>query len=153
MCILPENVVQRHTYLDLQTWLRRTRPELTFLTSYATFASLNQKSGALTQRDLWARMLLAIRGLSAEKVAEIIDIWPTPLEFFQELTRVERQMQKEGDGSHIGKGAAKGMTTGQRMLFERIQPPEQRRKIGAVLSARVWDYFMSRKYSDPDADG
>ena len=132
----------------MQTYLRRTNPELTYLTTYPTYVSLNSKSGSLTQRDIWARMLLCIKGLSAEKVAEVLDIWPTPLDFFEELGEVEQEMEDNGDGSHLGKGPAKGMTTGQRFLSERIQPPEQRRKIGAALSAKVWDFFMKQKYDE-----
>lgn len=87
-------------------------------------------------------MLLCIRGLSAEKAAEILDRWPTPSALYDALIGVERLPET----SAPTKGPAKGMHAGQRMLFETIQPPEQRRTINAALSAKIWDTIMLKQY-------
>ncbi|KDN44739.1 hypothetical protein K437DRAFT_247592 [Tilletiaria anomala UBC 951] len=151
--ILPDSAISRHTYLDLQTYLRRTHPQLTYLTSYASYATLNAKSGSLTVRDLWARMLLCIKGLSAEKVAEVLDLWPTPIDFYEACLEKEEEMRNGVDTGPAPRGPAKGLDAGQRMLFEHIQGPEQRRKIGAALSVKVWDFFMKRQYATASGVG
>lgn len=91
---IPSAVVTRSSYVPLQTHLRQTEPDRTYLTSYRDHVLLNGKSANRCVRDIWAQMLLCIRGVSAEKAAEILGHFPTPHVFWDRL-RTEAGLSTE----------------------------------------------------------
>lgn len=66
------------SYSSLSTALRTHHPQKTFLLPFSTFSSLCSKSDLLTLRDIYLKMLMCTRGISAEKALEIQKRWPTP---------------------------------------------------------------------------
>ncbi|EPQ31236.1 uncharacterized protein PFL1_01421 [Pseudozyma flocculosa PF-1] len=173
LTILPDAVVSRSTYTQLQGELRAARPDVTYLTTFAAYQSLNGKSASLTLRDVFGKMLLCVRGMSAEKVREVLELWQTPRELWEAYEAIEsgagssdaggdggaggggggQRGSKGGAGSkRSGKGAGAGghdaaTAAGATLLSSRVNPPEQRKKIGAALSAKTHAVFRSRSYA------
>jgi crossover junction endonuclease MUS81 len=127
---IPDEVVDRASYLDLQTHLKDTFPDRSFLISYRSFGSLNGKSETLVVRDTFVKMLMTIRGVSSEKAMEIARVYGTPRALFSALdeardstSHVKRRMVLARSGSNVG-----------------------RKKIGPALSAKVADIWYSDTY-------
>ncbi|KAK0545508.1 Crossover junction endonuclease mus81 [Tilletia horrida] len=87
--VLPDSILSRPTYLRLQTHLRRTQPMTPHHITFASYRSMNSKSGSVTVGEVWARMLLCTRGMSEEKVGEAIRIWRTGAEWWDACKAVE----------------------------------------------------------------
>ena len=52
-----------------------------YLLSYDSFHELNTKTKGFTRGDIWARQLLTIRGVSAEKASAILKKFPTMMRY------------------------------------------------------------------------
>lgn len=97
-------------------------------------------------------MLLCIRGISAEKAAELLDHYATPHAFWdrlrQEHVTAEQQVRDHALAppplTTKGKKPKPPTATeiGQSFLQRTIRPPERRRQFGEKLSASIWDVFM-----------
>ncbi|CAD6932657.1 unnamed protein product [Tilletia controversa] len=81
--VLPDAILSRPTYLRLQTYLRRTQPMTPHHITFASYRSLNAKNGSVTVGEVWARMLLCVRGMSEEKVGEVIRVWNTGRDWWE----------------------------------------------------------------------
>lgn len=79
------------------------------------------KSASLTVGDVFLKMLMSIKGISAEKAMEIQKHFPTMIELVETLAGVD---EEEG-----------------RMVVARRCSKYGRRKIGNVLSGKVYEVF------------
>ncbi|KAG0372548.1 Crossover junction endonuclease mus81 [Mortierella sp. AD032] len=132
--VIPDEVIERDSYLDLLEELRRKSPGREYLTSYQAFAKLNSKSETLTVRDNFVKMLMVIRGLSAEKAIEIAKVYGTPRAFFSALDKPGSDAPREERREIITKS---GSNLG-------------RKKIGPALANKVADLWYSETYEkDP----
>lgn len=93
-----------------------------YLMSFACYAAINSKSGSLTLRDLFLRQLMAIRHMSAEKAALIVEQFPTPLALFEHFQALPSAQAR-------------------REYFKDWLPANQVRKFGSVLSQRIYETF------------
>lgn len=118
-------MLKRHSYVALQKHLR-SNPSIrtphssqctpdpqqaiapSYLITYADFDSLNSKSGLITVRECWARMLLCIRGMSPEKVAMVIDRYPYPRALWEAFREAEDLEEA------VNLSLAEGSSTGER---------------------------------------
>ncbi|KAJ6616499.1 ERCC4 domain-containing protein [Mycena sp. CBHHK59/15] len=159
--VIPTAMIKRHSYLDLQKHLRRTQPGRCFVTSYDDFQTLNSKSGFLTVRDTWARMLLCVKGMSAEKVGAVLVRWDTPRSLWEAFLAAEREEEEgrrreaeEEDAlaasSAKGKGKKKKSTVPEaRLLLQGVGGGEGGvRAIGQALSCKLYELFMAQQYRD-----
>ncbi|KAG8933721.1 Crossover junction endonuclease mus81 [Tulasnella sp. 417] len=159
--IIPTHIIRRHSYTAMQKHLRDTQPDQVHLTTWDAFGVLNAKSGLLTARECWARMLLCVNGLSPEKVAAIIDLYETPKALWESFAAaeeeedIERQREEEEflarQAANGGKDKAKGR--GKRSagipakhMLTRMPNGVGRRKIGAALSEKVYELFRAYSY-------
>lgn len=101
----------------LQASLRKVHVSSSFLTSYASFQALNSKSGAVTLRDLWSKMLLRIRGMSPEKVRATIEVYPTPVSLWRAFIAAENTERKE-----MAEEAAEASRTGKQVKKSKVVP-------------------------------
>ncbi|KAF9907634.1 Crossover junction endonuclease mus81 [Linnemannia zychae] len=132
--VIPDNVIERDSYLDLRDYLRKKSPGRVYVTSYKAFAKLNSKSESLTVRDNFVKMLMVVRGLSSEKAVEIAKAYGTPRAFFSALDKpgpdapkAERRDIITKSGSNMG-----------------------RKKIGPALASKIADLWYSKSYEkDP----
>lgn len=76
--LIPSNLVESRTYPALLRHLDMTFPALRLYPTYTDFSSLMSKSGVLTLRDVYLKMLMCVRGVSVEKAVEIQKLYPTP---------------------------------------------------------------------------
>lgn len=121
--LIPSNLVESRTYPALLRHLDMTFPALRFHPTYADFSSLVSKSGALTLRDVYLKMLMCVRGVSVEKAAEVQKLYPTP------RVLVEAYESCEDDRGKL------------EMIARALEGQVGRKKVGGVLSekiAEVW---------------
>ncbi|POS77186.1 crossover junction endonuclease MUS81 [Diaporthe helianthi] len=79
--VIPSTVITVNNYLPLLKNLRETQTGTDYYITYQVFSSLASKSGSLTLRDLFLKMLMCTRGITGEKAMQIQKIWKTPNEF------------------------------------------------------------------------
>lgn len=149
--VIPDDAIHRHSHMALITQLRNAYPDIPYHTSYASFRALN-KSGSVTLKDVFARMLLCIRGMSAEKVATILEHYDTPRRLWDafrdaEVVEVqeraaEAEQVAEGNGK---KGKKKSQVIPAKHMLTRLLA-NGRREIKCALSEQVYDLFMSEEY-------
>ncbi|KAM0287683.1 hypothetical protein ACHAQH_000212 [Verticillium albo-atrum] len=81
LLVIPTKVLTAQNYLPLLEHLRAKEPEKGYYISYPAFASLASKSGMMTLRDVYLKMLMTTRGVTGEKALEIQKRWKTPHDF------------------------------------------------------------------------
>lgn len=81
--VIPTGVLTNQNYLPLLSHLKTTQPSRDHHISYPALASLASKSGSLTLRDVFLKMLMCTRGVTGEKALEIQKRWKTPVEFVE----------------------------------------------------------------------
>ncbi|KAI5466761.1 putative DNA repair protein Mus81 [Mariannaea sp. PMI_226] len=79
--VIPTNVLTAQNYLPLLNHLRDKQPSTGFYVTYPAFSSLASKSGAMTLRDLFLKMLMNTKGVTGERAIEIQKRWKTPYDF------------------------------------------------------------------------
>ncbi|KAF9133335.1 Crossover junction endonuclease mus81 [Mortierella sp. 14UC] len=132
--VIPDNVIERDSYLDLREHLRKKSPGRLYVTSYKAFAKLNSKSDSLTVRDNFVKMLMVVRGLSSEKAVEIAKAYGTPRAFFSALDKPGPEAPKAE----------------RRDVIIKAMSNIGRRKIGPTLASKIADLWHSATYEkDP----
>lgn len=79
--VIPAHVLTAQNYLPLLQHLRERDPQGGYYITYPAFASLASKSDTLTLRDVFLKMLMTTRGVTADKAVEIQKRWKTPYSF------------------------------------------------------------------------
>lgn len=79
--VIPAHILTMQNYLPLLQQFRERDPQGGYYISYPAFASLASKSDNLTLRDVFLKMLMTTRGVTAEKAVEIQKRWKTPHSF------------------------------------------------------------------------
>jgi crossover junction endonuclease MUS81 len=121
--VLPENMVESRTYGKLREHVAEEYPGRSFYLPYQTFSELVNKSASITLRDLFLKMLMCTRGVSAEKALEVQSRFATPREFVEALERCGEEQERS------------------KLVAKACRDAVGRRKIGAALSkkiAEVW---------------
>ncbi|KAF8429518.1 crossover junction endonuclease MUS81 [Tirmania nivea] len=126
---IPSHLLSSKTYTTgLQPHLTQMYPEKDFYPEYDAWNKLVDKSGQLTHRDVFLKMLMCIRGISAEKAIEIQRAWKTPGEL---LGAFEGCKTEEERWEMVMKGVgARGVG---------------RRKIGKALSKKVCEVWWGKE--------
>lgn len=79
--VIPARVLTAQNYLPLLQHLRERDPQGGYYISYPAFASLASKSDMLTLRDVFLKMLMTTKGVTADRAVEIQKRWKTPYDF------------------------------------------------------------------------
>ena len=130
LSIIPTRLLSKSSYSAFQAHLRKEHPTETFLTSFAAYQDLNDKSASKTLREKFARMLLCVKGMSAERVSSVLEIWETPRKLWEAL-KADVEVPDESQ-----KKPSKKVRGPETVFADRIQG-EGRRKIGDALSREV----------------
>ncbi|KAF9914675.1 Crossover junction endonuclease mus81 [Lobosporangium transversale] len=125
---IPDEAIDRASYLDLQSHLKATNPDRTYLTSYKSFGALNGKSETIVVRDTFVKMLMTIRGISSEKAMEIARAYPTPRAMFSALDEQDSDTQRD-------------------RILVRTSSAINKRRIGEALSKKIAEIWYSDVYS------
>ncbi|KAK7059717.1 ERCC4 domain-containing protein [Favolaschia claudopus] len=172
--MIPTHMLARHSYLNLQKYLRTNSKHAgkCYVTSFPDFQTLNHKSVHTTVRETYARMLLAVRGLSAEKVGAVIERWDTfraLMEAFEaaqfeeqeglaeEAAAEEEARAAAAAGTSKGKGKGKAKKKSEvkeaRLMLHGVGGAEGgARAIGQALSTKIYRILMSGNYDLEEAD-
>jgi crossover junction endonuclease MUS81 len=141
--VIPTRYLSRSSYCGLQTKLRTVNPadersaataKMSFLISYEAYQELNDKSASQTLREKWGRMLMCVKGMSAEKAGELLAVWDTPRALWEDLKRHEEASIGE-PAPEQGKGKKK--VKGKEAFFNDMIQGEFRKSIGQALSKTV----------------
>ncbi|KAG0151560.1 hypothetical protein CROQUDRAFT_650966 [Cronartium quercuum f. sp. fusiforme G11] len=130
--IIPDDQIQRDTYISTLTSLRRASPQTYWVTSYKAYESLNNKSGNLTVKQIWARMISCVKGMSPEKVSLLVKRWNTPRSFWEAYKTCQEignsELEKQNWDWIEGSDASE---------FKRIGP---------ALCKKIWELFDQTEY-------
>ena len=144
--MIPSQLVKRYSYLKFQKELRLKYPQKPHLLSYQTFNLLNLKSGFVTVRETWARMLLCIHGVSPEKAGVLIQYFPTPVSMYRAcLEAVQRQREDDEDAEVESRRTGKPRKKKDIFIAEEFLKDlggRSERNIGPVLSRRIFNVMM-----------
>ncbi|KAG9065321.1 Crossover junction endonuclease mus81 [Linnemannia hyalina] len=132
---IPDAVIDRDSHLDLIEYLKGKFPGRTYLTSYDAFMKLNSKSDTLTVRDNFVKMLMVIRGVSAEKAIELARVYGTPRAMFSALAELGRDASNDERRDMLAKSVSQ----------------IGRKKLGNALAGKVAELWYSKEYDDPAA--
>ncbi|KAI8089851.1 uncharacterized protein BX664DRAFT_264129, partial [Halteromyces radiatus] len=94
---------------------------------YHIFNQINSKSKSSTLQDLYTKMLMTIRGVTAEKAYSLGRIYPTPYHLLRAMKAANQ------DSSHPNRGKELAMLATKDAI--------QRRRWTATLSERLWDVW------------
>ncbi len=81
--VIPTGVLTAQNYLPRLAHLRGEADAVDHYISYAAFASLASKSDTMTLRDVFLKMLMCTKGVTAETAVELQKRWKTPVELVQ----------------------------------------------------------------------
>ena len=121
LTVIPESQIDARTFYNLKSSL--SQPGLYHCVRYQDFSAIASKSASLNVGDLFLKMLMSIRGVSAEKAIEIQKHFPTMISLVEALSHVD---EKEGKMTVANRCAKYG-----------------RKKIGVTLSGKIYDVFRS----------
>ncbi|TKY88954.1 hypothetical protein EX895_002195 [Sporisorium graminicola] len=130
LSVIPSAIISRSSFLDTRKELQRHSPSAVLLTSFEAFQALNSKSGGLTSKEIFGKMLLCIKGMSAEKVREVLAMYST----LRELTDA---YQETTDDAKEAEAMLSTFTDGM----------DQRKKIGPALSRKVAEVILTPRYA------
>ncbi|KAJ6572086.1 hypothetical protein B0H19DRAFT_1132517 [Mycena capillaripes] len=161
--VIPTEMIRRHSYVDLQKHLRAKFPDRCYVTSFADYQTLNSKSAYTTVRDTWARMLLCVKGMSAEKVGAVVERWDTPRALWEAFRAAQEQEQdglawEAAEAEALAAGPAKGkgkkkksVVPEAKLMLQGVGGAEGGvRAIGPALSTKLYALFMSEDYEEGD---
>lgn len=138
--IIPTQYLSRSSYLPLRRHLAEMN-STTYHTSFQAYQDMNDKSASSTLRDKFARMLLCVKGMSAEKTSAILDVYDTPRRLFEALEQAVNEAPNMQPDDAGGKGKKKASVRGPELFFADRIPGEGRRKIGDALSRELFRIF------------
>ncbi len=152
--MIPSDKIKRHSYFKFQKHLREETPERSHLTSYHDFNVLNSKSGFITVRETWTRMLLCIKGVSPEKAGAIILKFPTCVSMYKACLKAQKQEEEdEADEEVERKRSGKVRKKKDVFLakhFLKDVGGNTGRMIGLKLSERIYRMMMDEVYEPGD---
>ncbi|KAJ1674871.1 Crossover junction endonuclease mus81 [Spiromyces aspiralis] len=131
--LIPDAAVDPSTITRLKQALKLRWPDREYCLSYDGYIHATSKSGAIRLRDVFAKMLLTTRGLSAEKVATILKEHSTPAEFIEEIGKGPDAKSQVERIKQIG-------TTGQQNLSTK--------RLGQAMAKRLHEIWFSESYTD-----
>ena len=106
-------------HVKLLTDLRSRSPETTYGLTLSGLKATSAKNDSMTLRDMYLKMLLCIRGVSAEKAIEISKIWKTPNALIEAYER-----QPDTEARKV-------------MISDKLSNAIPRKKIAKTLSTKI----------------
>ncbi|KAL5596804.1 hypothetical protein BROUX41_006512 [Berkeleyomyces rouxiae] len=117
--VVPSANLTAETFLPELERIRSADPAQGFYVSYEVFAGMSSKSDLLTLRDVFLKMLMNTRGVTAEKAIEIQKKWRTPYDFTKAYANCTTDTAKKD------------------MVFQELSHLIGRKKVGKAASERL----------------
>ncbi|OWP02131.1 hypothetical protein B2J93_5241 [Marssonina coronariae] len=125
--LIPTKVITTQNYLPLLNHLANTEPSTNYHITYDVFKSISSKTSSLTLRDVYLKMLLCTKGVTAEKALEIQKRWKTPFE----LAEAYRRIDERADGVEQAKKEKMALVSDQMSHLIGTK------KLGKAVSVRI----------------
>ncbi|RHZ64173.1 hypothetical protein Glove_326g198 [Diversispora epigaea] len=125
---IPDNAIYRNTFLKMKQNLTLLHPDRNHHVTYSSYCDLNSKSRNLTLKDTFIKMIMTIKGISADKAAEIIKKYPTPLKLVQEFNSISNEDDKK------------------KMIMAACESTIRRKRIGPTLSEKIYQIWCADNY-------
>ncbi|CAG8468556.1 8411_t:CDS:2 [Diversispora eburnea] len=125
---IPDNAIYRNTFLEMKQNLTLMYPDRNYHVTYSSYCDLNSKSRNLTLKDTFIKMIMTIKGISADKAAEIIKKYPTPLKLVQEFNSISNEDDKK------------------KMIMAACESAIRRKRIGPTLSEKMYQIWCADNY-------
>ena len=117
--MIPESQIDSRTFFNLKDSL--AEPNVYHCVRYQDFAAIASKSASLNVGDVFLKMLMSIKGVSAEKAIEIQKHFTTMIALVESFAAVDKEKGK--------------------MLVAERCCQYGRKKIGKALSEKIYDVF------------
>ncbi|KAF7951739.1 hypothetical protein EAE96_007038 [Botrytis aclada] len=124
--IIPTKVLSVKNYTPLMQHLRKTEPTREYNITFDAFDALSSKSQNLTLKDIFLKMLMRTRGVTAGKALEIQKRWATPRAFLEAFENLPSDEGAGAQGSDVSKSRSKGKGKGPALLL--LDPEEASKK-------------------------
>ncbi|KAG0244055.1 Crossover junction endonuclease mus81 [Actinomortierella wolfii] len=147
--IIPDNRIDRQNFLALKEVLRQKEPSRIYHTSYTAFRRLNSKSDSVSVKDTFSKILMTIRGVSAEKAVEIVRTFKTPRALFSALDYAEDDTFDTSSGSAASSRATSvdsRIGNKRKKVIAQAGPKVGRKKIGPALSEKIATFWYAEEY-------
>ena len=152
--LLPAKHLSPKQYLPLLNKLRLDHPNRTYTITLPSFSTLSSKSSSLTLRDIFLKMLMCTRGLSADKALEIQKRWTTPAAFIEAYERIG-----QGAVGDVERAAGEGHLNSREETRKRkrelavIDNLVNRKKVGKALSKKIYEVWGQEGRSRDEGEG
>ncbi|KAJ1652385.1 Crossover junction endonuclease mus81 [Dispira simplex] len=128
---IPADLVHRDSYAKLKGTLQQLHPSRSWCINYAALCRIASKSGDLVLSDLFTRMLMSAKGMTAEKALYLVRRYPTPARFLDSLSAESSQQRRE-----------------EILQDNRNSSQLARRKIGPALATKLADTWFADVYPE-----
>lgn len=107
--VIPTQVLTVKNHGPLMAHLRRSHPEREYTIEFDAFAALSNKSQNLTLKDIFLKMLMRTKGISALKAIEIQKRWPTPVAFLEAYEKISTSTTRDDNRAELPQAKGKGV--------------------------------------------
>ncbi|KAJ2734295.1 Crossover junction endonuclease mus81 [Coemansia sp. BCRC 34962] len=121
---IPDQHIGQKEFAKLKQNIQARLPHISLAMTFDAYDMVSNKSGTLSVGEIYLRMLMTIRGISAGKALTIGRNYPTP-----------RQLTEALDGEANDK------------VIENIVIDESRRKIGPILGKRLTEFWTADTFT------
>lgn len=133
--IVPTTVLTLKNYSPLMQHLRNTQPDREYSITFDAFEGLSNKSQNLTLKDVYLKMLMRTKSISAVKAIEIQKRWPTPRAFLEAFENLDGEVQADERGARgVGAGSA-GNGMGMRIGISNEKPKNKGKGPAIILDS------------------
>ncbi|PIA17124.1 ERCC4-domain-containing protein [Coemansia reversa NRRL 1564] len=122
---IPDNFVGLKGFADMKKNLQLKFPHVCLAMSFDAYDAVSNKSGSLSTGEIYLRMLMTLRGISADKALTVGNRYQTPTQLINELKNSE-----DGDKT-----------------VEELVISGTCRKIGPALGKRLTQFWTSESFS------
>ncbi|KAI9644989.1 Crossover junction endonuclease mus81 [Ciborinia camelliae] len=142
--VIPTRVLTSKNYLPLMGHLRETQPLKEYNIEFDAFAAIANKSQNLTLKDVFLKMLMRTKTVSAAKAIEIQKRWPTPIAFLTAYENLDNvNVNEDEDGDKDGDGNQdEGV---RRRVTGPAKPKEKTKGKGPAILATPEELARKRK--------
>ncbi|KAJ1918790.1 Crossover junction endonuclease mus81 [Mycoemilia scoparia] len=129
--VIPDHLVDPFSISDLKGALAMEYPGHNFCMTYDGYIKATSKSGSIRLQDIFAKMLLTIRGVSAEKAYTIVQEYGTPHRFIKEICNTSSESEQLNKIRLAGNSSSAG---------------PKYKKIGPALAQKIRQVWFSDSY-------
>lgn len=137
--IIPTRILTVKNHGPLMAHLRRTYPEREYNIEFDAFAALSNKSQNLTLKDIFLKMLMRTKSVSAVKAVEIQRRWATPIAFLNAYESIDGVGSDGIGGADVSSGIAKEKGKGPAIVLdaEELRKKRKREMLSREMAALV----------------